>query len=189
MYRASWFARSPVSLHKLGVARQPGNPYGSTRVEPYNRLQSAVGRERSTVVVGAVSTSGQVASLSRGPVTPSDNIGASDVALIMRACMADGTLLRPDRSATALDSMFRAAAFGHGGPAGQVGRGMLLCPAVGRYARRSQVWTTTSTVAGRVFTVGAGRRARAPVLDDGVAFSLCGGSELLVHAVGRRARS
>ena len=31
-----------------------------------------------------------VATLSRGPVTPSDKIGSSDRDLIMRSCMADG---------------------------------------------------------------------------------------------------
>jgi len=47
-----------------------------------------------------------VASLSGGPVGPSDSIGGSDPELIMRTCRSDGLLLRPDRPATPIDIMF-----------------------------------------------------------------------------------
>jgi hypothetical protein len=47
-----------------------------------------------------------VACLSGGPVGPSDRIGGSDRALIMRTCRKDGVLLKPDRPATPIDIMF-----------------------------------------------------------------------------------
>lgn len=82
---------------------QPGNPYGSIRNEPYNRLQAAV------------------STFSTGPVAPSDAIGLSDAALILRSCMADGTLLQPDQPATAIDAYYIQLAFNNGaGPQGQV---------------------------------------------------------------------
>ena len=43
---------------------------------------------------------------------PSDKIGLSDRALIMRSAMSDGTLLQPSRPATQLDMMFVNAVFG-----------------------------------------------------------------------------
>ena len=89
--------------HALGLApskdtywsteQQPGNPYGEYGYEPHSRLQSAI------------------LSLSAGPVAPSDKVGASDVALIMKACTADGTLLAPSRPATLSDASFRHRAF------------------------------------------------------------------------------
>ena len=56
------------------------------RQEPYNRLQAAA------------------STLSNGPVAPSDKIGGSDAALILRSCAGDGKLLQPDRPATKLDA-------------------------------------------------------------------------------------
>jgi hypothetical protein len=47
-----------------------------------------------------------IASLSGGPVGPSDKIGASDRELILRSCRDDGLLLKPDRPATPIDIMF-----------------------------------------------------------------------------------
>jgi len=73
--------------------------------EPYNRLQSAV------------------LTMSRGPVTTSDENGKSDVPLIMRSCMKDGTLLQLHQPAFALDVQFVQKAFGSGGPVGQVWSG------------------------------------------------------------------
>ena len=55
---------------------QAGNPYGASRFEPYSRLQAAV------------------STLSTGPVAPSDGLGFSDPALILRSCMSDGALLQ-----------------------------------------------------------------------------------------------
>ena len=47
-----------------------------------------------------------VSALSAGPIAPGDNIGFSNVSLIMRACRADGVLLHPDRPAAPPDPMF-----------------------------------------------------------------------------------
>eukprot|EP01084_Bolivina_argentea_P143819 252495_1 len=67
---------------------QPG-PYSNTTCEPYNRLQALV------------------QSLSNGPYTFSDQIGYSDVDLIMRCCSTNGLVLRPDTSATMIDAYFK----------------------------------------------------------------------------------
>jgi hypothetical protein len=74
--------------NKEGQALNPS--YNKTRKdgEPYNRIQSAV------------------STLSRGPVTPSDQNGKSDVPLIMRSCMKDGRLLQLARPAFAFDEQF-----------------------------------------------------------------------------------
>ena len=81
---------------------QPGSKWGDTTNEPYNRLQAAV------------------ITLSKGPVCPSDAIGKSDVPLIMRSAMSDGTLLQPARPATQIDATFAAKAFGHNTPDGEI---------------------------------------------------------------------
>merc|ERR1719174_1198412 len=47
-----------------------------------------------------------VSAMSAGPIAPGDNIGFSNVSLIMRACRADGVLLHPDRPAVPPDRMF-----------------------------------------------------------------------------------
>lgn len=77
--------------------------YDSIR-EPYNRLQAAV------------------STLSKGPVAPSDKIGRSDVALILKSCTADGTLLQGDTPAMAIEAQHIQAAFGCNGcgPQGEV---------------------------------------------------------------------
>ena len=64
--------------------------------ESHSRLQSAV------------------LTLSKGPVAPSDAVGKSDVSLIMRSCMADGTLLQPSVPATRIDATFVSEALGDG---------------------------------------------------------------------------
>ena len=54
---------------------QPGNArYMDNRTEPYGGLHAAV------------------ATLSRGPVSPADKIGAMNRSQILRTCMDDGTL-------------------------------------------------------------------------------------------------
>lgn len=76
--------------------------YGND-VERYNRLQAAV------------------STLSNGPVAPSDKIGGSDAALIMRSCAADGKLLKPDRPAVKTEqSIFLTAELVKTGPSGDV---------------------------------------------------------------------
>ena len=69
-----------------------GGP-STNRRDLYSRLNSAV------------------ATLSTGPVAYSDRIGSENRAAIMRACMANGTLLQPDRAATAIDAVFHGMAF------------------------------------------------------------------------------
>ena len=53
-----------------------------------------------------------IASMSNGPVQPADQIGFSDVALIMRSCNADGLLLRPSVAIAPIDNYFVSLAFG-----------------------------------------------------------------------------
>jgi hypothetical protein len=65
---------------------------GNKGIERFNRLQAVV------------------STLSTGPVFPSDAINSSDVPLIMRSCMSDGVLLKPDRAATNVDSNIMAKA-------------------------------------------------------------------------------
>jgi hypothetical protein len=50
---------------------------------------------------------GAVSSLSGGPVFACDEIGTSDVALIMRSCDADGELLQPTHAAAPIDANIR----------------------------------------------------------------------------------
>ena len=70
---------------------QPGNPYHI--VEPHPELQAVV------------------ASLTTGPVGPSDMINGTNMTLLMRCCNQDGRLLRPSRPATAIDAQIMTDAF------------------------------------------------------------------------------
>eukprot|EP01013_Petalomonas_cantuscygni_P008167 TRINITY_DN20876_c0_g1_i1.p1 TRINITY_DN20876_c0_g1~~TRINITY_DN20876_c0_g1_i1.p1 ORF type:complete len:853 (+),score=147.81 TRINITY_DN20876_c0_g1_i1:312-2561(+) len=100
---------------------QSGSRYGDDAKEPYNVLQSAV------------------ISLSKGPVAPSDKIGASNVSLIMRCCAADGLLLQADTPAFAVDSQhIGLAASAAAKAAGVDSKG----------AWTGEVWATVSTVSG-----------------------------------------
>jgi len=92
---------------------QPG-PYSTDTQEPYNRLQALV------------------LSLSNGPYAFSDQIGKSDVALIMRCCNADGLVLRPDEPAMEIDKYFLNAA-------GLDTSGNVL-------SGGGEVWSTTSVI-------------------------------------------
>jgi hypothetical protein len=85
-----------------------------------------------------------VLTLSKGPVCPSDAIGRSDAALIMRSAMADGTLLQPSRPATMIDTAFVAKALGAAPSARHLAAGGLSRPS-------GQVWFAPSRVAGRTF--------------------------------------
>ena len=59
-------------------------------LEPYTELQSLV------------------ATLSTGPVGPSDKIGSSSVELIMKSVNAEGLILKPERPARAVDDQIIA---------------------------------------------------------------------------------
>lgn len=61
-----------------------------------------------------------VAALSAGPVGIGDGIGTSDIALITRTCTANGTLLKPDRPAFALDIVWENSIFGNGAASGEI---------------------------------------------------------------------
>lgn len=84
-------------------SRNPG--YHGRHGEPYMRIQSAV------------------ITLSHGPIAISDEIGKSDVSLVMRSCMADGTLLQLHQPAFALDTQFLQNSLRQGGPKGEVWSG------------------------------------------------------------------
>lgn len=93
---------SSILLHALGInpykdnfwttVTQPGNPYARKEINP--PLQSVV------------------ATLSTGPVGPSDMLDHANATLIMRSCNADGKLLQPSRPAMTLSGEILAGAFG-----------------------------------------------------------------------------
>ncbi|XP_078674668.1 uncharacterized protein LOC144912809 [Branchiostoma floridae x Branchiostoma belcheri] len=115
-----------IMAHALGVrpfkdtfwstSNQTGSPYGHA-TEPYPRLQAAV------------------ASLSAGPVGPSDMVKGADVKLIMRSCNAEGLLLKPSRPATAIDLQIAQKAL-------QLDLGP-----------KGEVWTTYSDISGLRFGI------------------------------------
>jgi len=61
-----------------------------------------------------------VATLSTGPVGPSDKLGSENKTNIMATCTADGKILKPSVPATAIDATFAQRAFGTGGPQGEL---------------------------------------------------------------------
>lgn len=63
-----------------------------------------------------------MSTLSKGPVAPSDKIGRSDPALILKSCMSDGKLLQGDHPAWQVDKVHVAKAFGSMKSDDQVGR-------------------------------------------------------------------
>jgi len=105
---------------------QPGSPYGNATTEPRNRLQAAV------------------LTLTKGPVCPSDAVGRSDPALIMRSAAADGTLLQPGAPAMMLDQQTLANA-------------LLKQPATS-----GQLWAAPTTLSGRRFVVVFSARLTTP---------------------------
>ena len=108
--------------------------YKSHPREPYSRLQAAV------------------ATISKGPVAPSDKIGHSDVALIMRSCASDGTLLQPGRPATKLDSFLLAEALSHSTPPHPQAH-QLHAGEAPQLHPTGEVWAADTTVSGRTFSL------------------------------------
>lgn len=93
-------AIKPTKDNFWSTAGEKGR-YGND-IEKYNRLHAAV------------------STFSTGPVAPSDKIGGSDAALIMRSCTTGGKLLQPDRPAVKTDnSIYLTAEIGTG-PSGEV---------------------------------------------------------------------
>ncbi|KAL5016026.1 hypothetical protein ScPMuIL_005615 [Solemya velum] len=70
---------------------ETGNKYGKD--EPFPALEAVV------------------ATLSTGPVGPSDKISSTNVTLLMRCCNQDGLILKPSRPAVAIDKQIMQAAF------------------------------------------------------------------------------
>ena len=110
---SSIFARA-MSIHPYKdtfwtTSIQPGNPYHT--VEPFPELQAVV------------------ASLTTGPVGPSDMINGTNMTLLMRCCNQDGRLLRPSRPATAIDKQIITDAFRSG-----------------RLPRIGEIWSTHSDI-------------------------------------------
>ena len=83
-YKDSWFS----ALQDWATANVTCTSGGGHANPPYYGLQ-----ERHPELQLLVSV------LSAGPVAPGDNIGMSNVSLIMRSCTRDGRLLQPDRPA------------------------------------------------------------------------------------------
>ncbi|XP_050419530.2 uncharacterized protein LOC126832705 [Patella vulgata] len=87
---------------------QPGNGYSKY-------LHTSDLTEPHTAIHGAIST------LSTGPVGPSDQVGNSNVSLIMRCCNTEGLILKPSKPITAIDKQIQQMAFGGNvGPEGKV---------------------------------------------------------------------
>ena len=106
------------------------NPkYKGRHGEPFSRIQSAV------------------ITMTRGPVAPSDQNGRSDKELIMRSCMADGTLLQLERPAFALDEQFVHTAL-RTGPLAAVPRTNATGPDASEPTQ--EVWSGFTRVAGAV---------------------------------------
>ena len=92
--------------------REKGSSINHDKTERFNRLHAVV------------------STLSTGPVAPSDEIGFTDVPLVMKSCSTSGSLLAPDTPATLMDSVFYSmSGQNQNGPTGSV-------------------WSTDSTVSG-----------------------------------------
>ena len=51
-----------------------------------------------------------ITTLTAGPVGIADEIGRTNVTLVLQACTVNGTLLQPDKPATPIDAMFSPSA-------------------------------------------------------------------------------
>eukprot|EP00040_Diaphanoeca_grandis_P001423 m.18491 g.18491 ORF g.18491 m.18491 type:complete len:900 (-) comp12048_c0_seq1:37-2736(-) len=111
---------------------------GSKGTERFNRLQALV------------------SVLTTGPVFPSDKVGASDAALILRACTTDGRTLRPDSAATNIDSNILAKALARGTGVAEPGEVQSTYTVFGgeRYHHVLVVNAINSTTATTITTVG-----------------------------------
>eukprot|EP01064_Diplonema_japonicum_P022867 TRINITY_DN330_c17_g1_i1.p1 TRINITY_DN330_c17_g1~~TRINITY_DN330_c17_g1_i1.p1 ORF type:complete len:753 (+),score=190.36 TRINITY_DN330_c17_g1_i1:65-2323(+) len=101
---------SSILAHALALAPFKDNFWTSTQ-EPGGSCGSTTNPD--------VWRAAAVATLSNGPVTPGDGMQYMNKSMIMRACSEDGTLLRPARPITYLDSYIYKRA-GGAGPDGHV---------------------------------------------------------------------
>merc|ERR1719174_1142765 len=79
--------------------------------------------------------------LTAGPVAPGDYVGKANTSLLNMLTRVDGTLLKPDRPATPLDSYWSVRAFGASAQAPQ-----------GELGPRGELWTTETTLGGGSYT-------------------------------------
>ncbi|KAK6165976.1 hypothetical protein SNE40_022775 [Patella caerulea] len=83
------------------TTEQSGNPYN--RSEPNTALQA------------------MIATMSTGPVGPSDKIGTTNVTLLLRCCNAEGLILKPTVPFTAINKQIQQMAYGNNfGPDGDL---------------------------------------------------------------------
>jgi hypothetical protein len=106
---------------------------------------------------------GLVSTISTGPVFPSDAVGQSDVGLIMRSCMSDGKVLRPDAASTNLDGNILAKAAARASGAAEPGELQSTTATVGglvySYVLAAQTNGTTVVTAKDLFGSATGSRA------------------------------
>ena len=122
-------------------------------------------RKSTTICASLCPPQAAVATLSKGPVCPSDAIGHVDTALILRSATADGTLLQPDTPASLLDRCFLGlAALGHSAPVGTTtGSAGVKRSRDGRTLDRpprGDIWYAATEVSGRRFAVVLAARVR-----------------------------
>jgi hypothetical protein len=125
-------AIAPTKDNYWSTDVQTGSPYKDNPTEPYNRLQAVV------------------STISKGPVAPSDKVGRSDAALILKSCASDGKLLQGDKPAMMIDAAhvhkaFRNEEIGSSATAGPDG----------------EVWATHSVLGSHVFGVVMGAVLRS----------------------------
>ena len=84
------------------TSEQPGSSYKPTPMEPLP--------EREIVL----------ATLSTGPVGPSDGINFTNVERIMKCCRQDGLILKPDRPISMLDILISDLAQNNGSKQGEL---------------------------------------------------------------------
>ena len=144
-------AIAPTKDNYWSTDKQSGSSYSDylTVEEPYNRLQAAV------------------STLSKGPVAPSDKVGASNAGLIMKSCAMDGKLLQGDKPAMTLDSLHRRNAFGPAAAAARTtrapagtGLGAVFDADAAKaelsarqYSTSDEIWATHTTLDGNTFAV------------------------------------
>jgi hypothetical protein len=102
-YKDSFFSAHQDWALANGTCISPGASREGVFFPPYFGLQ-----EKHPELQALVSV------LSGGPVAPGDNIGFSNVSLILRTCRADGTLLQADGPAVPPDKMFLKGGRGKG---------------------------------------------------------------------------
>eukprot|EP01061_Rhynchopus_euleeides_P007092 TRINITY_DN1606_c0_g1_i4.p1 TRINITY_DN1606_c0_g1~~TRINITY_DN1606_c0_g1_i4.p1 ORF type:complete len:755 (+),score=302.52 TRINITY_DN1606_c0_g1_i4:45-2309(+) len=102
---------SSILAHAVGLAPFKDN-FWTTSKEPNS--------SRGDITNPDTARHAAVATLTAGPVTPSDGVDYQNATLIMKSSRADGVLLHPARPATFTDTFIRQQAVAAGGPDGHV---------------------------------------------------------------------